>query len=306
MKIGIVGIGAMGSVYAGLFAAAGHEVWGVDRDEAHVAAIRDHGLQVEGASGSRLVHIKASTDADKVGPCDLVIVATKAAGVVAAGRAAGLMLGPDTPVLTIQNGMGSPERLAEVLDAERILVGVAGGFGASLSAPGRVHHNGMELVRIGEYHGGTSSRLDAVVDTWCGAGFNARAYADINQLVWEKFICNVTFSASCTVLRSTVGQVMANPHAWPIALGCGLEAYAVGLARDVRFGFDDVEHYIHDFGTRIPDARPSMLQDHLAGRRSEIDAINGQVVDMGIALGMSTPLNGTLSSLVRALETGFA
>ena len=305
MKIGIVGIGAMGSVYAGLLAAAGHEVWGIDLDEAHVAAIRERGLRVEGASGSRVVNIHATIEPASAGRCDLVVIATKAAGVTAAGQATLGMLGDDTPVLTIQNGMGSPERLAEVLGAGRILVGVAGGFGASLSAPGQVHHNGMELVRIGEYGGGMSERLKAVVELWRAAGFNARAYEDIKQLVWEKFICNVTFSASCTVLRATVGEVMANPHAWPLALGCGLEAHAVGLARGVRFGFDDAERYIHDFGTRIPNAKPSMLQDHFAGRRSEIDAINGQVVELGAACGVATPLNDTFSALVRALEAGF-
>ena len=305
MKIGIIGIGAMGSVYAGLLAAAGHEVWGVDSWAAHVDAIREGGLRVAGASGDRVVRLRATTRAADAGPCDLVIIATKAADVAAAGRAAQALLAAHTPVLTIQNGLGAVDALAQVLPRERILVGVAGGFGASLVAPGHVHHNGMELVRLGEADGGVSTRVEAVAATWADAGFNVQCYADINQLVWEKFICNVTFSGPCTVLRMTVGEVMANPHAWPLALGCGLEAWQAGRARGVAFSFDDAAAYISAFGGKIPHARPSMLLDHLAGRRSEIANINGIVPQIAAEVGTAAPLNEAIVALVRALEENF-
>lgn len=306
MKIGIIGIGAMGSVYAGLLAAAGHEVWGVDSWAAHVDAIREGGLRVAGASGDRVVRLRATTRPEEAGPCDLVVIATKAADVAAAGRAAQALLAPHTPVLTIQNGLGAVDALASVLPRERILVGVAGGFGASLVAPGHVHHNGMELVRLGEPDGGISARVEALAAVWSGAGFNVQCYADINQLVWEKFICNVTFSGPCTVLRMTVGEVMANPHAWPLALGCGLEAWQAGRARGVAFSFDDAAPYITAFGEKIPHARPSMLLDHLAGRRSEIANINGMVPQIAAEVGTAAPLNGAVVALVRALEENFA
>ncbi|MEQ8663304.1 MAG: 2-dehydropantoate 2-reductase [Gammaproteobacteria bacterium] len=305
MKIGIVGIGAMGSVYAGLLAAAGHEVWGIDTWAEHVRAIRAGGLDVSGASGARVVRLHATTDATEVGPCDLVILATKAADVSAAGRAAATLLGPDTPVLTIQNGLGAVDALAGVIARERILVGVAGGFGASLSGPGRVHHNGMELIRLGEADGGVSARVEAVAAVWADAGFTVRCYADINQLVWEKFICNVTFSGPCTVLDMTVGEVMANAHAWPLALGCGLEAWQAGVASGIAFSFDDPRTYIGDFGAKIPHARPSMLLDHRAGRRSEIDHINGRVALVARQAGTTAPLNEAITALVRAREERF-
>ncbi|MEQ8230197.1 MAG: 2-dehydropantoate 2-reductase [Gammaproteobacteria bacterium] len=306
MKIGIVGIGAMGSVYAGLFAAAGHEVWGIDTWAAHVAAIRARGLRISGASGDRVVRLHATTEATDAGACELVIIATKAADVAAAGRAAGALLGADTPVLTIQNGLGAFDALAVELPRERLLIGVAGGFGASLPAPGEVHHNGMELVRLGEPDGGVSARVEAVAAVWAGAGFKVRCYGDINQLVWEKFICNVTFSGPCTVLDMTVGEVLANAHAWPLALGCGLEAWEAGIASGVDFSFDDPASYIRAFGEAIPGARPSMLLDHRAGRRSEIDYINGRVPVVAAAVGTAAPRNETIAALVRAREAGFA
>ena len=146
MKIGIVGAGAMGCVYAALMADAGNEVWAIDTWQAHVDAIAANGLRLEGASGDRTVALGATTDPANVGPCDLVIVATKAPQVEVAAAGARALLGPKTPVLTIQNGLGSAARVARILGEERVIVGVVGGFGASIVAPGHAHHNGMELV----------------------------------------------------------------------------------------------------------------------------------------------------------------
>ena len=136
MRIAVVGAGAMGSVYAGLLGDAGNEVWAVDPWKEHVAAIREHGLRVEGASGDRVVPVGATSDPAEVGEVDLVVIATKAMQVRAAAEAARALLGPETVVLPIQNGLGSPEVVAEVLGGERVVVGIAGGFGASVVAPG--------------------------------------------------------------------------------------------------------------------------------------------------------------------------
>ena len=144
-----------------------------------------------------------------------------------------------------------------------------------------------------------------VARIWRDAGFNVKAYEDVNQLIWEKFICNVTFSGTCTVLGMTVGEVMTNDHAWQVALGCGLEAHAAGVARGIAFSFDDAAAYIADFGARIPGAQPSMLLDHLARRRSEIDAINGMVPVVAAEVGTAAPLNSAIAALVRAREAGF-
>lgn len=149
MKIGILGTGAMGSVYAGLLRDTGNEVWAIDRWADHIEAISKNGLRVEGKSGDRKVEINATTDATEIGSCDLVILATKAMDVVQAAESAKALLGQKTSVLTIQNGLGSSEKVADILGGERVIVGIAGGFGASIKAPGHVHHNGMEFVHFG-------------------------------------------------------------------------------------------------------------------------------------------------------------
>lgn len=306
MKIAIFGVGAMGSVYAGLMAEAGHEIWAVDIWQDHVDAINKTGLHVEGASGDRVVQgINATTNAEDVGNCDLYVLATKAAGVGAAAKTIASLMGSESVVITIQNGLGAGERIAQFMETERVLLGVADGFGASMRGPGHVHHNAMNLIRVGEMNGGLTERLERITGVWKQAGFNAKAFEDIDQLIWGKYICNVAFSGPCTVFDYTLGELMANPVTWAIAQGCALEVYALGQAKDIAFTFDDPIEYITAFGQKMPEARPSMLLDHHARRPSEIDAINGMAVELGQQLGIPTPYNEVLTAVIRQREAGF-
>jgi 2-dehydropantoate 2-reductase len=293
----------MGSVYAGLLAAAGNDVWAIDPWEEHVAAIRDSGLRVEGASGDRTVHVGATSDPADVGEVELVVIATKAMHVRAAADGAHPLLGKDTVVLSIQNGLGSPEVVADALGSDRVLVGIAGGFGASVVEPGHVHHHGMEVVRVGEPGGPVSPRVERIAEVWRAAGFTVQAEDDVQRLVWEKLICNVCFSGTCTVLERTIGEVLDDPHAWSVASACAREAYEVALASGVAISFDDPVAYAAAFGRRIPGARPSMLLDRLASRPTEIDAINGAIPPRAADLGLQAPVNAVLTALVKACES---
>jgi 2-dehydropantoate 2-reductase len=293
MKIAIVGTGAMGSVYAALFASAGHEVWAIDRWREHVEAMRKNGLRVEGASGDRTVKLNATTDPRDAGPCDLVVLATKAMHVSQAAQALVPLLGPQTPVLSIQNGLGGPDTAASILGKERVMVGVVGGFGASMRAPGHAHHNGWELVRLGEFGGPITERLKKVEDIWRGAGFRVKVFDDIDQLVWEKLLCNCAYSGPCAIAECTIGEVMADPDLSRISASCAAEGFAVAKERNIKLGFADPVAYVRDFGSKIPHARPSVLLDLMARRKSEIDVINGSI---------PRPTNQALTALVKAKE----
>ncbi len=306
MKIAVVGTGAMGSVYAGLLGAAGNEVWAIDTWRDHIEAIAAHGLRVEGASGDRVVTLNATTEPATAGVCELVIIATKAMQVEAAAAAARPLVGPESAVLAIQNGLGSAEKVAAALGAEHVAVGVAGGFGASIVAPGHAHHNGWELLRLGELEGPVTPRLERVATLWRDAGFTVKTFDDIHQLVWEKLICNVCFSASAALTGWTLGQIMADAEVWRVASGCAVEAYEVARAKGIALDIDEPVGYVRAFGAKIPDAKPSMLLDHLAGRRSEIDAINGAIPPVASELGLVAPYNEVVSALVRVKERTFA
>ena len=292
----------MGSVYAGLFASAGHEVWAIDRWREHVEAMRKNGLRLEGASGDRTVKVHATTDTKEAGPCDLVILATKAMHVEEAAKKIDVLLKKETPVLSIQNGLGGPDSAAAVLGKDRVMVGVVGGFGASMRAPGHAHHNGMELVRLGEFGGPITERLKKVEELWRGAGFRVKLFDDIDQLVWEKLICNCAYSGPCAIAERTVGEVMADPDLSRVSAACAVEGFAVAIKKGVKLGFDDPVGYVRDFGSKIPNARPSVLLDLLAKRKSEIDVINGSIPRVGKELGLAAPVNQTVTALVREKE----
>lgn len=302
MRIAIVGAGATGSVYAGLLADAGHQVTAIDTWREHVDAIRARGLRVSGASGDRVSRPAATTYPREVGQVDLVVIATKAADVESAAAAAVELLGPETVVLPIQNGLGSRERVAAIVGPHRVLAGVIGGFGASIVGPGHVHHHGMELVRLGECSGPVSERVRTVAEAWRGAGFTVRTYDDIDQLVWEKLICNAAFSGVCALTGLTIGEVMQDTDAWSIASTCATEAFTVAQAQRIALSFEDPVAWVRAFGEAIPGASPSMLLDLRAGRATEIDVINGAIPPVAEKLGLDAPVNRTVSALVRVIE----
>ena len=307
MKIAVVGTGAMGSVYAGVLGRAGHEVWAVDTWAEHIGAIAAGGLHVSGASGTYVVDsLRVATSPADVGPAEVWVVATKADGVDRAAADVAPLVRPGDVVIAFQNGLGAGERVARHIPAEHVLVGIAEGFGSSIPQPGHVHHNGMRLIRLGEHGGGMTERLRTIEQVWRDAGFNVRAYDDINRMVWEKFLCNVTLSAPTAAFDVTVGELLANPELWAVAIGCMREAYRLGGALGVDFSFDDPERYVTEFAATIPDASPSMRLDHLAGRRAEIDVINGAVVTGSRELGLDAPYNEALCAVLRQRESRFA
>jgi 2-dehydropantoate 2-reductase len=303
MKVAIVGTGAMGSVYAGLLASAGHEVWAIDAWREHVDAMRAKGLRLEGISGDRTVKVNATTDAKDAGPCDLVILATKAMHVAqAATSIKNFLLKPETPVLSIQNGLGGPDAAASVLGRERVMVGVVGGFGASIRGPGHAHHNGMELVRLGEFGGPITPRLRQVEEVWKSGGFKVKVFDDIDQLVWEKLLCNCAYSGPCAMADCTIAEVMNDPDLSKVSAACATEGFAVAKKKNIRLGFDDPVKYVRDFGSKIPEARPSVLLDLMLKKRSEIDVINGSIPRVGAEVGLPAPVNETVTALVKAKE----
>jgi len=143
-----------------------------------------------------------------------------------------------------------------------------------------------------------------VIATKC-AGFNARAFEDIHQLIWEKILCNVTLSAPCTVFDCTAGELMAKPEWREIAMGCMHETHACGLAEGIRFSFEDPVQYVTDFAAMMRLASPSMRLDHMAHHASEIDAINGMAPVVAARHILTTPFNQTPSAVIRAREAAF-
>ncbi len=161
------------------------------------------------------------------------------------------------------------------------------------------------MIRFGAFAGLPRERLEASAAIWDSAGFRTSLFDDLGRMVWEKLIMNVTFSGTTTLTGLTIGGVMADPEAWRVAKGCAEEAIAVAEAMGVNLQVGDPIEHIRRLGGRIPDARPSMLLDHRAGRRGEVEAINGSIPRLGRRCGVATPVNDTVVALIKAREAAF-
>lgn len=304
-SVAIVGCGAMGSVFAVMFASAGHDVTVVSRPGAHLDAIRSHGLRLEGASGDRTVPVRALS----VPPpetFDLVILAVKATQVGAAIASIGSMVGDRTVLVAMQNGLGSADIISATMGSKRLAVGIAAAFGASVVSPGHAHHSGMGAIKVGAFDDLPAPEVEAVASLWRDAGFNAEAAEDIVAMQWEKLICNVSFSAPCAITGLSVGEAFADPALGPICLLAGTEAWNVARARNIAISVADPNAHITAFAQRVATAKPSLLQDLEAGRPSEIDFINGAVPREAAKAGCAAPVNQTLTALVKAIEASRA
>jgi 2-dehydropantoate 2-reductase len=301
MKIAVIGCGAMGSIYAAKLAAAGNDVVAIDSHRPSIDQIARHGLRVTGPDSDVVVTLRACTDAPAEA-MDLIVLAVKAADVSAGARQALPMLGPKTPVLTIQNGLGSAETVADIVGEGRVTVGIASGFGASRIAPGHVHHNAMRAMRFGAYSSLPYATVESIAHRWSAAGFDAAAVSDIAVMQWEKLMCNAAYSAPCALTGMTVGQVMDDPEMGPISRAAATEAWTVARASNVAVAVADPVAHVRAFGAGMPAAKPSALLDHEARRVSEIDVINGAVPRQGARVGVAAPVNATLTALVKAIE----
>jgi 2-dehydropantoate 2-reductase len=301
MRIAVIGCGAMGSIYAAKLAAAGNDVVAIDSDEASTTQIARYGLRVTGPGSDQVVALRASTVAPAE-TMDLIVLAVKAADVIPGARQALSMLGTGTPVLTIQNGLGSAETVAGIVGDDRLAVGIASGFGAARVAPGHVHYNAMRAMRFGAYSSLPYGTVEAIARAWADAGFDAAAATDIAAMQWDKLICNVAYSAPCALTGMTVGQLMEDPEMGSVSRAAATEAFDVARASGIAIAVTDLVALVREFGAGIPDAKPSALLDHEARRVSEIDVINGAVPRQGARVGVDAPVNATLTALVKSVE----
>lgn len=301
MKIAVVGAGAMGAVFAVHFAEVGHDVLLIQRAGAHLDAIRAQGLRLSGPSADRTVTFRAESTAPAE-PQDMVVIAVKATQVAAAARDARRLVGPETVVVAMQNGIGAADLIALSVPADRLVLGIAAAFGARIAAPGHAEHKAMQAIKLGVFGNLPQADLQRAVEAWRGAGFAADAASDIVAMQWEKLICNASFSATCGLSGLTVGAALADKDLGPLCLAAGKEAWTVARGLGVAVIVGDPEAHIRAFAERVSAAKPSLLQDIEAGRSSEIDFINGAVVREAERAGLAAPVNRTLVALVRQRE----
>lgn len=301
MQIALIGAGAMGSLFGSLLAAVSPVVL-VDHRKAHIDAINTEGLVVESLDGSRRVHrLAAVSDPQTLGgPFDLAIVFTKSGQTRAAAETAARLLKPAGVALSLQNGLGNREVLAEILGPHRALVGVTS-QGATLVGPGHVRHAGDGPTWIARPV--PADRMAAAVcSLFNAAGIQTELTDDADALVWGKLIVNVGINALAALLRVPNGVLAAEPACEGLMAQAVAEAVAVADARGIALPYPDPLEHVKAVCRRTAQNHASMLQDVLRGAPTEVAVINGAVARLAGELGLAAPVNSFLAALVAALE----
>ena len=304
MRIVVLGAGAMGCLYGGLLAIAGQDVTLVDVSVEQIAAINARGLSLERAGGTTVVQVPAgdaAAAAARPGAPELVIVFTKTLHSRAALASAQPLLGPETWALTLQNGLGNVELIEEWVPRERIIQGITT-FPSDVLGPARVRSLGEGVTRIMSADGTLSPQLRKVREALEEAGLHCETAPDVTVAIWEKVAFNAATNALTAVTGSNVGQLADSPDGREVARTVVGEVASVALRKGIAVREAAVLATLDDAFAHHRDHKPSMLQDMLRGRHTEIDALNGAVVREAAALGMQVPVTETLYHLVRAME----
>ena len=288
MKIAIMGSGGIGGYFGARLQSGGADVTFIARGE-HLAALQQNGITLEGDKPLHLSKVKATDDPATVGKADIVIFSVKLRDTEAAAKSILPILGPDTGIISLQNGVQKDDMLAKVVDRKHLLGGAAY-IGVAIARPGVIKKTGaMERFAFGEYDNKVSPRAKAFLDACKAGGVNADIPADITLELWQKFTFLTAMSSVTASMRATIGPIRANPQARGFALDIMKEVVAVGRAHGVALEPDFAEKRIGGVDALAPDMQASMALDLQLGRPLELPWLAGGVVDLGAAKGVPTP-----------------
>ncbi len=302
MTIAIIGAGALGSLFGGLLAKSGERVWLFDPlAREHIAAIQREGLVIERSGSEETIELEATTRIDVVGKAELVALFVKAPHTDNALTQALPAIGPTTQVLSLQNGLGVEEVMAQHVDVQQVLRGVTS-QGATFLTPGRVRHAGQGATYIGRLGGAADSEgLERVVSVFNRAGIETHVEPDVDMLVWKKLLINAGINALTAVFDVNNGTLVTDDDLKAIMRGAVREALDIARQRGREFSTTDVLDEVERVCENTADNISSMLQDVRRGAATEVRYINGAVVREGERLGMEAPLNRLLARLVEEL-----
>lgn len=302
MKVAILGSGAMGSLYGGMLAEGGCDVTLIDIWKEHMDRVNASGLSIEGVSGDRVIpSLRGVTDPKDAGEADLVIVFVKATATKTAMEGARSLLGQKTVVLTLQNGLGNVEKLAEVIGESRILAGITGD-GCTLLGPGRIRHAGQGDTILGELNGEITERLKRITSVLKESGFSAKMSENVSGLIWTKLLANVGINALTALTGLRNGKLLDYPETEELLRLAVHEAVAVAEKKGIRLEVEDPVEHCREIACRTAQNRSSMLQDVGAHRQTEIEVINGAIAEQGARLGVPAPVNHVLTNLVKVRQ----
>jgi 2-dehydropantoate 2-reductase len=304
MRIAVVGAGGVGGGFGAALAKAGADVTFIARG-AHLAAMKSQGLKIQGGRGeTHLVPTKATENPAEIGPVDIVLFCVKLWDVESAGEAIKPLVGPDTAVIPLQNGIDAAERLIPILGPRAVMGGVAQ-ISASIVAPGVIQQVGTFMRMIfGELDGKRSKRAEDFFALCQKAGFDVTLSEQILTDLWMKFIllaCNASITAAT---RQPLGKLREDPDLRPIMTAAFQETIDIGRAKGVTLPADALAKILDFVGHAPPAMKASMALDLDRGNRLELPWLGGKVVELGRQLKIPTPVHGVMYAVLKPYIMG--
>lgn len=302
MKVAIIGAGAMGCIY-GMYLSKSNDVLLVDVVKPHVDAINENGLKFTHLDGETKYYknLRATVDTSDCSPADLAILLTKGYQSADALKANKSLIGPETIVLSLQNGYGNADEIVKYVPESQILLGTSGG-GAIVAGPGDVLHKGQGPTHIGSLSGDHEKAMK-IVKLMQDCGVPDTIFEDnVKKLVWSKVFVNIGINALCTLIQDTNQCIANNEFARAASYKLVKEAVEIANATGMDFDFETEFKNVIDIALITGENICSMYADVRNKRRTEVDRINGAAVSEGAKVGMDAPLNALIVELIHAKE----
>ncbi|MFH1458120.1 MAG: 2-dehydropantoate 2-reductase [Candidatus Omnitrophota bacterium] len=304
MKIVVVGPGAMGCLFAAFLSKSKEEIWLLDKNKERAGRINQDGISLEGVSGNWHAQVKATSEAKEIGEADLVIICVKSYDTKQAVARSKALLGQNTSVLTLQNGIGNIEIIGEGVGSDKVIGGVTN-EGATLLDTGRIRHAGKGETVVGRIDGKIPVQMRFLREIFNKAGLETRISRDIKGLLWSKLIINVGINALTAITRLNNGKLVEFEGTRKILRDAVTEATRIAKRKRIKLIYDDPLAKVEAVCEATAGNVSSMLQDVLRRRRTEIDFINGVVVRQAQELGIPVPVNSILLGLVKTIEESY-
>lgn len=299
MKIAIIGAGAMGCLY-GAYLSKHHDVTLLDSYQPQVDAINENGLSMLEDDKEHLFHIKAVNCQTDIGIVDLVIVFVKSIDTYKALETSKSLIGSHTIVMTLQNGAGNDRDIMNFVDKKNIIIGTSKHNSVGLSL-GKIHHTTSGMTTIGSME--QDSNVDSyIADILKEAGLEAEKSDDIQRIIWSKLFVNISVNTLTALMETKIGYVVQNKHAWDFAKRIVYEAISVAEEDGTYFDRKEVMDMLRQVCNTAGEGYSSMYQDRKKKLRTEIDKLNGAIVEQAKLYGVATPCNSLVVDLIHAVE----
>jgi len=302
MKISVIGSGAMGSLFGGKLALSGHDVVLYDINQNHINRVNNHGLVIEELSSGQKYTARpvATSDPAQAAKAEVLIIFVKSTVTESAARQFSSLTGPDTLVVTLQNGLGNEQILKSYFGDSHTAAGVTS-QGATFKGPGEIRHAGNGPTHLC-MSSGDNQKLKPLIEALNSAGFVTEADENIAGLIWSKLVINVGINALTALTGLENGKLLDYDPVKEVMASLVEEAVQVARAKGITLSYGDPLATVFDVCRKTGPNRSSMLQDFDRGSSTEIDFINNAIVREGEAMGIATPVNRTITSLIKAKE----